>query len=123
MVSCLLTDQDSVAALAQLEPLLSSQCHVPTSWIYEITSALKVACDRNRLSEVDVQAFLARLKVLMIDHHHCDGQALIEIARATDLNIYDAAYLALCLQEQLPLATLDLRKLEAARKLGIEVHV
>ena len=57
----------------------------------------------------------------MIDHHHPDSAEIVDIARQTGLSIYDASYISLCLQEDLPLATLDKQMRKVAEELGIKV--
>ena len=42
-----------------------------------------------------------------------------ELAREHGLSVYDASYLDLALREDLPLATLDRRLAEAARRCGV----
>ena len=46
---------------------------------------------------------------------------LIETARRTGLTVYDAAYLELAARRRLPLATLDDKMREAARRVGLEL--
>jgi predicted nucleic acid-binding protein len=44
---------------------------------------------------------------------------LLDLARQNKLSIYDAAYLALAMSEQIPLATLDLALKAAASAVGV----
>jgi predicted nucleic acid-binding protein len=46
---------------------------------------------------------------------------VLSVAREHDLSAYDAAYLELALRKGLPLATLDTRLRNAARRAGVEL--
>lgn len=48
-----------------------------------------------------------------------ENLTLISLGRATDLSTYDATYLLLALQGDLPLATLDRRLADAAVREGV----
>ena len=48
-----------------------------------------------------------------------DYDAVFEMARRLDLNIYDAAYLELALRLDVPLATLDKKLAETAAEAGV----
>jgi predicted nucleic acid-binding protein len=86
-----------------------------------MASAFRIAERRQRITSEDTPIYLDSLKVLMIDHHHPDPQKIVEISKVTGLSIYDSAYIALCLKEQLPLATLDKKMKVVAEQLGIKV--
>ena len=45
----------------------------------------------------------------------------MNLAKELSLSVYDSSYLALCLAEGEPLATLDARLADAARGVGISV--
>lgn len=121
MVSFLMNDEDSELSVPIVAPLLNAIAHVPSLWIYEMASAFRIAERRQRITPEDTPMYLDSLKVLMIDHHHPDPQKMVEISRDTGLSIYDSAYIALCLKEQLPLATLDKKMKSIAEQLGIKV--
>ncbi|CAB5043012.1 MAG: PIN domain-containing protein [Actinobacteria bacterium] len=121
MVSFLMNDEDSELSVPIVAPLLNAIAHVPSLWIYEMASAFRIAERRQRITPEDTPMYLDSLKVLMIDHHHPDPQKMVEISRDTGLSIYDSAYIALCLKEQLPLATLDKKMKSVAEQLGIKV--
>lgn len=121
MVSYLMNDEESSNSVPIITPLLNGPTHVPSLWIYEMASAFRIAERRLRITSDDTRQYLDYLKILMIDHHHPDSQEIIDIARETGLSIYDASYIALCLRDQLPLATLDKQMKRVAEDLGIEV--
>jgi len=89
---------------------------VPDFWWYEIRNILLVGERRGRIREADTALFLRQMAELRIelDSVRIDT-ATITLARKHNLAFYDAAYLALAIREQLPLATLD-KKLEAAAR-------
>ena len=121
MVSYLMNDEDSSQSVPVITPLLTSPTHVPSLWVYEMASAFRIAEKRQRITSDDTRQYLAYLKILMIDHHHADSAEIVDIARQTGLSIYDASYISLCLQEDLPLATLDKQMRKVAEELGIKV--
>ncbi len=123
MVSYLIRDENSQLA----DPIVWNQAttvsHVPSLWLYEIASAFRVAEIRNRITNEDTQIAMQGLKMMMVDHHHPSTESILEISRQTGLTVYDSSYLALCLRDELPLATLDKKMRSAAVELGIEVLV
>ena len=44
---------------------------------------------------------------------------LVALSQELGLSVYDASYLDLAMQEKLPLASLDLKLLEAGKKVGV----
>jgi len=97
---------------------------VPALWAIEVTNALLVAERGRRIKQPEIQRFLSLLNGLTVT---VDSQPLPEsvsnilpLARAHTLSAYDAAYLDVALRHAAPLATLDRRLREAARKAGIE---
>ena len=92
-------------------------------WLYEIASAFRLAELRKRITEEDTQIAMRGLKIMMVDHHHPSAESILEISRQTGLTVYDASYIALCLRDDLPLATLDKKLRSAAIELGIKVLV
>jgi predicted nucleic acid-binding protein len=64
----------------------------------------------------DLEDFSDRVEVDPLDVR---VSLLIETARRTNLTVYDAAYLELAARRRLPLATLDDKLREAARRAGL----
>jgi len=121
MVSYLIKDEQTNSVEPIIAPLLLTLTHVPTLWVYELASAFRVAERKQRISESDIDSYLEAIKLLMVDHHHPKTEMIVEISRTTGLTPYDASYLALCLQLELPLATLDKKMKAVAEQLGIKV--
>jgi len=96
---------------------------VPALWSYEVSNAIVMAERRRRLTADQVAPLAADLeeflKVVEIDATRVLPSVLITTARRTNLTIYDAAYLELALRRHVPLATLDDKLREAARRDGL----
>jgi predicted nucleic acid-binding protein len=88
---------------------------VPTLFDYEITNTLKVAVVRNRISEADAVAAIAKFQMLKIRRHdfppHQD--AAFRLAFQDQRSAYDAAYLALAVANNLNFYTGDKRLFNA----------
>lgn len=96
---------------------------VPAIWPFEVANALLVAERHKRIALTQVTSVLQRIADLpiAIDPIRVERAfgAILSTARDGKLTEYDAAYLELALREGLPLATLDDRLKQAARKVGI----
>jgi predicted nucleic acid-binding protein len=96
---------------------------VPALWQYEVSNAIAVAERRGRLTAAQVGTLAADLEdfieVVEIDSIRVRASVLMETARRTRLTVYDAAYLELALRRRLPLATLDDKLRESARRSGL----
>jgi predicted nucleic acid-binding protein len=78
-----------------------------------------------RLSLAKVESSIDLLKALSIEvevpsHLQVSGEVLA-LGRSQNLTVYDASYFELARRERLPLATLDERLREAARRVGVAV--
>ncbi len=114
-------DEDSDAAQQIMMRIEDVPALAPTIWIYELASGLRAGQVRGRLTSDMADSVMATLTELHIEFEHPNGPRLMELSRTTGLTVYDASYVALCLQHQLPLASLDRRLVQVARELGIEV--
>ncbi|TAK24289.1 MAG: PIN domain-containing protein [Chloroflexota bacterium] len=96
---------------------------VPPLWPYEIANVLLHGRRRGRLSEVQLEQFLALIDGLSIDvvmTARADAtRSSVTLGHAHGLSAYDAAYLALALRRSLPLATLDEQLRGVAAELGV----
>jgi predicted nucleic acid-binding protein len=95
---------------------------VPSLWWFEVRNTLIVSERRQRITESGTATFLrslARLR-LRVDRSP-DENAILKLARAHRLSVYDAAYLELAQREGLPLATLDADLRRAAASEGMAV--
>lgn len=98
---------------------------VPMLWRHEVSNAVVMSERRGRLDvgqikslTTDLEEFLAAVEVEPVN---AGISVLIETARRTGLTVYDAAYLELAARRRLPLATLDDKMREAARRVGLEL--
>jgi predicted nucleic acid-binding protein len=97
---------------------------VPHHWLHEVSNAVVVSERRGRLRVDQVNMLAIDLDefsgIVEVDPVTVRPSALIELARQTQLTVYDAAYLELAARRRLPLATLDDKLREAARRAGLE---
>ena len=116
VVSWALQDEHSERSEEILLKVCANQAICPGQLWYEVRNALVIAERRGRMNPGDSDRFLADLENLPIQlHHDCDSATTMRLARAHKLSVYDAAYLQIAVEMQLPLATIH-RKLESAAK-------
>ena len=86
---------------------------------------LLVAERRNRLKQVDSVRFITLLSQLpIVVEQEGPGKKmkdLLALGRANNLSSYDAAYLDLSMRKDCPIATLDKKLIEAAKKVDITI--
>ena len=96
---------------------------VPHNWPVDVASALLYAERKGQIAPERLSHFLiglSKMPILMTTAIVIDTwSTTLELARRTRLTMYDAAYLDLALQADLPLATSDRKLLKAAKELGI----
>ena len=116
----LLPDEDNTIADQAMERMADEDAWAPDLLRHEIRSILLSAERRGRISNDLIHSALARLRALPLKFvGPGDDTEVVRLSRQYRLSAYDAAYLALALNEQLPLATLDWRLAEAARSEGL----
>jgi predicted nucleic acid-binding protein len=98
---------------------------VASVWPLEITNGLLSAQRRGRVTAERVEQFLAQILRLRIRIELFTTQQAVhevkQLAQTHQLTAYDAAYLALVLRFQLPLATLDEELITAANAAGVRL--
>jgi predicted nucleic acid-binding protein len=102
--------------------LSTKRAAVPILWFYEVGNGLLMAHRRKRITLDKIDGFLTRLKALPIDAaEQVPGEILDlpTLAQKHSLTSYDAAYLALALRLNLPLATTDADLRRAAIAAGV----
>jgi predicted nucleic acid-binding protein len=93
---------------------------VPALWWFEVRNTLIVGERRGRLDAIQTTEILAQIEALPISRdREPDSEAVLALARAHRLTVYDAAYLELALRADLPLATLDRQLAAAARAVRV----
>ena len=110
--------------LAVLASLSTKRAAVPILWFYEVGNGLLMAHRRKRITLDKIDGFLSLLKALPIDAAEQVPSEILDLpplAQQYGLTNYDAAYLALAIRLNLPLATTDadLRRAAAAAGVGI----
>jgi predicted nucleic acid-binding protein len=108
--------------LSVLASLSSKRAAVPLLWFYEVGNGLLMAHRRKRITLDQIDGFLTRLKALPIDSaQQAPGEILDlpALAQKHSLTNYDAAYLALAMRFNLPLATTDTDLRKAAAAAGV----
>ena len=118
-------------ALAEEDPgaervmnlLVGREGRVAGVWPLEFANALLVAERHNRLSEagaVEVREMVLALPIRVVSETPDRVlTAVLALAREHGLSVYDASYLDLAMREGLPLATLDERLRDAARRCSV----
>jgi len=101
-----------------VEIAASHGAFAPPNFITEVTHALLSAERRGRMDEVSTGVALAEILALPITIEEPDPHTMLALARTHRLTCYDAAYLALAVRAQLPLATIDRTLAAAARTQG-----
>ncbi len=116
-------DEKSNYADAVGGDLAEKQAIVPAVWPLEFGNTLLVAERRRRLTEAEAARIRDNVLCLGIqvvpDHPPHVLTEVLALARQHGLTVYDASYLDLAMREGLPLATLDERLAEAARRCGV----
>jgi predicted nucleic acid-binding protein len=110
--------------LGVLASLSSKRAMVPILWFYEVGNGLLMAYRRKRITFDQIEGFLTRLKALPIEPADQLPTELLELptlAQKHGLTNYDAAYLALAMGLNLPLATTDDDLRRAAAATGVEI--
>ena len=108
-----------------LDALTDGRAVVPALWPIEVANVLLVGTRRGRIAETDWSRIRRNLEALPIRIDPVSTSriwdAVLEVAYAHRLSVYDAMYLELAIRMQLPLATLDGALAAAGRAAGLEV--
>lgn len=113
---------DEAAALADkaLDRLAGETARVPDLFWHELRNLLLSAERRGRIDEHHADASMARIRRLPIHSpRQSEDRFVLALARRHRLTACDASYLALAIQEDCPLATLDRRLSDAAAAEGL----
>jgi predicted nucleic acid-binding protein len=118
-------DEANQYADAVLEHLSEATAIVPPIWPFEVVNVLLVAERRQRLRELDSVRFLSLLSQLPIYVEQAwpeiSMKDLLALGRAHELSSYDASYLDLAMGQGLPMATLDRKLLEVAKRMEVPI--
>jgi predicted nucleic acid-binding protein len=111
----ILDEKENREAVSVLDYVVQHGALVPGNFQSEVAHALLNAWRREIISETDVSSGLAELLALPISAEFPDPHVIIAVGKKHKLTGYDAAYLALATQSELPLATGDKTLRAAAR--------
>lgn len=115
-MSWYLAEEASSTGKLAFERLGAAGATAPVLWWFEVRNALVVNERRGRLDVAGTVGILAHLHGLPIRLDiDQNSDAVLALARAHRLTVYDAAYLELALRIGAPLATLDRQLARAAR--------
>lgn len=117
-------DETNKYADTVLDKLTGAIAVVPSIWPFEVVNVLIVAERQIRLSESDSIRFLTLLSQLpiVVEYERPEMmKELLALARAYNLSSYDASYLYLAMRKGLPIATLDNKLIEAARRIEVPI--
>ena len=117
-------DETNKYADTILDKLTGATAVVPSIWPLEVVNVLIVAERQKRLSESDSIRFLSLLSQLpiVVEYERPEMmKELLALTRAYNLSSYDASYLYLAMRKGLPIATLDNKLIEAARRIEVPI--
>ena len=118
----LMSDEQSEFADATREKVMQSGAMAPTLFWYEVRNMLVINERKRRLTSQQIDEALAALATLPLRRILTSDESLVlALARRHRPTFYDAAYLALAIDEGAPLATLDTQLATAARQEGVEL--
>lgn len=127
MIAACFNDETSEYADRVLTSLNRQTALVPSLWVYEIGNTLLVAERKKRIQMAQRIQYLNSIALLPIQIHPNPSvfqlNALVSLSQNLELSLYDASYLELAMQQKLPLASLDLKLLEAAKKSGVSQYL
>lgn len=94
----------------------------PTIWWFEIRNGMTMGLRRKRLTHESIDTFLSDLALLKVELDPVpNDRRIFDLAERHNLTFYDASYLELALRKQVPLASLDMKLITAARAEGISL--
>lgn len=123
IISMAFADERTLYAMQVADLLRTQRALVPPLFHYECCNVLVIQQRRKRLDEQTAQEALELIKALPIITAESpmpyEQKKLMELAVEAQLSAYDAAYLLLAKQHNLPLATLDTALQRAAQESGL----
>lgn len=121
-----LADEEANAALRLRDLAVTNPrmaLFTPPNFWFEVANVLWVAAERrNRLSKADAMTALVALDEFDIHTWMTDPKRCLALSFEYDLAVYDAAYLAVALDRNIPLWTLDRGLTKAAREAAVVVE-
>ncbi|MEO6913361.1 MAG: type II toxin-antitoxin system VapC family toxin [Candidatus Baltobacteraceae bacterium] len=118
-ISWVLGETLSAETTEAQEYVSSNGAYVPGNFHSEVVHALLRAERRGRIAEADVASSLSDILELGLTVELPDPHVVAAVARQHRLTAYDAAYLALALQSNLMLCSLDTTLRKAAKSVKL----
>ena len=110
-----------------LAALATEVAVVPALWWLELANVIARSERRRLVQQAQSEQFLQLLAAQAIQERTMPSKLLLHktlaLARQHAVSSYDAAYLVLAMQLQLPLATLDAELRQAARQVGVALSL
>ena len=107
------------------EALVETRAFVPALWPVETANALLVATRHGRIARDEWPGIREHLDALPIEVDPASASrtwgAVLDLANAHGISIYDAMYVELAVRMRMPLATLDRTLRAAGQSAGVEV--
>jgi len=118
-------DEQHEAARRVEQSLEHVTAHVPSVWPIEIVNAFIVAERRRRLTQEQVDTAIDAIVTWPVTIHdrHPPLASLVGLCRRHQRTAYDALYLALAIDLQAPLATLDGGLRQACAEARVPVYL
>jgi predicted nucleic acid-binding protein len=117
-------DETNNYADTVLDRLTELVAVVPSIWPLEVVNVLSAAERQKRLSESDSIRFLTLLSQLpiFVEYERPEMmKELLALARSNNLSSYDASYLDLAMRKGVPIATLDNKLIETAKRIDVPI--
>lgn len=107
----LLPDENSREVLQIFKEYKNKNIHFSSSLIlpFEVANGLKYAVKSKRITNEDASEILTKFLELEIEFLESDIKNTLSLSLKRDLSIYDASYVVLAYEKNLPLLTLDNR--------------
>ncbi len=96
----------------KIQRLPKEKMIAPTLLEYEVVNAIKMGVVRKRIPESVGQELIKEWLGWKIEYHNIDVAAVMRLALATQLSVYDASYLWLAKEQGVGLLTWDKRLLQ-----------
>jgi len=100
----------------KIQRLPKEKMIAPTLLEYEVVNAIKMGVVRKRITESVGQELIKEWLEWKIEYHNIDVAAVMRLALATHLSVYDASYLWLAKEQGVGLLTWDKRLMGVARQ-------
>ena len=117
-------DETSAYTDSVLASFNKANAIVPKLWHIEVANVLLMAQKRGRINDNGIFHFLSLLEKLPIMDDKTDRTIidLVMLSQKYQLTSYDGCYLNLCLQYNLPLATMDKKLISALQSAGGKIY-